>query len=705
MFDHDEAALSEYAAACKTAKEQLRMVWADLELGEDAIRAELDRIVSRAHEVWSDAVTGAKERQREFGLLTEAALRESRSIQEELGQNRRQSAVGAGGEEGNMMMSSHARLERATREVEYWRSRKAERIKLMDKVQAEMNRLQGLLGQQPNSSLAGVIDINDATLEMMREEVERLKGAQVERTDRLAEKIRELQELCAVMSEDHSVLLRDVSPAVAAFRHEALAEEVSRIQSGKAEMDLSDDTFASLQKKHAEMEAIKAEREGKIEEAEHQLRELWSEMQVMESDVDRDIITQLLCSGDRLQPTTMEKCHAELERLEVIKARKTCHTIRMKNEELLKLAAEAHMEEPGLSSLVAAVAEGPCQGEPMVYVRKVAETLARVNQKLECVRADAQKRSCILDKIDEIGGSIDEVAWLKDYEQDSNRFKGRDSTRNLQRSIKAEKVRAHLPALLDSTIQALVDWEDREGEEFMYDEMCYKDHLLQLKKETEQALAAKGGPRGTGGSTRISTASSTPVAPGRRLQTGRPSTTAAGRTANRGATKTSEAVPASLQRSTGRGGANSTSTSPWSTPKKAAPPRGTPAATPPQQSANSATKSRSRMGAAVDVTPAPHAEQQAPPSPLIVSTSVIKELGELNGNSPRAPTPQSGSKSQKPKWEEGSNDVENCEPAQHPVPSPQQAARKALQTAANKPSRLPGPKSMLRPPSSRRMQT
>jgi hypothetical protein len=61
-----------------------------------------------------------------------------------------------------------------------------------------------------------------------------------------------------------------------------------------------------------------------------------------------------------------------------------------------------------------------------------------------------------------------------------------------------------------------------------------------------------------------------------------------------------------------------------STPKKAAPPRGTPAATPPQQSANSATKSRSRMGAAVDVTPAPHAEQQAPPSPLIVSTSVIK---------------------------------------------------------------------------------
>jgi DNA anti-recombination protein RmuC len=117
-----------------------------------------------------------------------------------------------------MMMSSHARLERATREVEYWRSRKAERIKLMDKVQAEMNRLQGLLGQQPNSSLAGVIDINDATLEMMREEVERLKGAQVERTGRLAEKIRELQELCAVMSEDHSVLLRDVSPAVAAFR-------------------------------------------------------------------------------------------------------------------------------------------------------------------------------------------------------------------------------------------------------------------------------------------------------------------------------------------------------------------------------------------------------------------------------------------------------------------------------------------------------
>lgn len=95
MFEQDEAALSEYAAACKTAKEQLRVVWADLELGEDAVRVELDRIVSRAHEVWSEAVTVAKEKQREYGLQIEAAVRESRSIQEELGQShRRASGIG-----------------------------------------------------------------------------------------------------------------------------------------------------------------------------------------------------------------------------------------------------------------------------------------------------------------------------------------------------------------------------------------------------------------------------------------------------------------------------------------------------------------------------------------------------------------------------------------------------------------------------------
>jgi len=696
MFEQDEAALSEYAAACKTAKEQLRVVWADLELGEDAVRVELDRIVSRAHEVWSEAVTVAKEKQREYGLQIEAAVRESRSIQEELGQShRRASGIGGMGEEGSAMMTTHARLERAKRELDHWRTRKADRIQLLERLQADITRMQGLLGQTPDISVSGVLDINDEAREMLRTEIERLKEQQVERTNRLAEGVLSLQALCSIVGEEPTSRAEDVCPALATFRPDAVAEEIARIHNGTAALDLSDAMFAELQKKQAEMEAIKVDRERKVEEAEHLLADLWAELQVMESDVDRTILAEVLASDIRLQPAAMEKCQMELERLEVIKARKTCHTIRLKNDELLKVVSEAHMEDPGLTQMVQAVSDGPGEGEPMAFVRKVAETLARVQQMLDSVRAAALKRRCILDKIDEIGGSISEVGWLKEYEQDSNRFKGRDSTRNLQRSIKAERVRAQLPALLEGTIQALVDWEDREGEDFLYDGVCYKDHLVQLKEETEQSLMSKS-TRGHGASGSRAVGGAPVAAAGRRLPAGRPSTAGARPASGHGKNNARMDAPASLQRSTGRPAA-SPAASPWSTPKKAAPkalPANAKAAEP------LAPKSHTRQAAAVESTPSPAPAKRHARSPLSVNTSAFKELSEVDVNSPRATTPQSGGSKHKAKFDTASNDLENCEPPQKHGASPLQQPPGEQQPS--KPSRLPAPKSMLRPPSSKR---
>lgn len=78
------------------------------------------------------------------------------------------------------MMTTHARLERAKRELDHWRTRKADRIQLLERLQADITRMQGLLGQTPDISVSGVLDINDEAREMLRTEIERLKEQQVQ---------------------------------------------------------------------------------------------------------------------------------------------------------------------------------------------------------------------------------------------------------------------------------------------------------------------------------------------------------------------------------------------------------------------------------------------------------------------------------------------------------------------------------------------
>lgn len=74
----------------------------------------------------------------------------------------------------------------------------------------------------------------------------------------------------------------------------------------------------------------------------------------------------------KLGALSAPQCHKEFERLEVKKASKTCHTIRVKYDDYLKLVAEAHLEDQGVGALVQALQGGPGKDGPMAYVQKVS---------------------------------------------------------------------------------------------------------------------------------------------------------------------------------------------------------------------------------------------------------------------------------------------------------------------------------------------
>lgn len=90
--------------------------------------------------------------------------------------------------------------------------------------------------------------------------------------------------------------------------------------------------------------------------------------------------------------------------------------------------------------------------------------------------------------IGEFENGKEEVMWLKEYEADENRYKGRDSNRyytinqkkfkiqfliflnrKLQRSIKASRVRDKMPNLIERIKNSIKEWEGKEKQSFLYD--------------------------------------------------------------------------------------------------------------------------------------------------------------------------------------------------------------------------------------------
>jgi len=74
-------------------------------------------------------------------------------------------------------MTTHTRLARARREIEFWRSRKAERTEVVRQAQGQISRLRELIGK-PRGTDPPLADISDACLEAMQAETEALRREQ-----------------------------------------------------------------------------------------------------------------------------------------------------------------------------------------------------------------------------------------------------------------------------------------------------------------------------------------------------------------------------------------------------------------------------------------------------------------------------------------------------------------------------------------------
>lgn len=49
--------------------------------------------------------------------------------------------------------------------------------------------------------------------------------------------------------------------------------------------------------------------------------------------------------------------------------------------------------------------------------------------------------------------------WLREYEQDGDRYKGRDSTKKLNRALRAQRMRDKLPDMIRNLRKTISQWE------------------------------------------------------------------------------------------------------------------------------------------------------------------------------------------------------------------------------------------------------
>ena len=147
--------------------------------------------------------------------------------------------------------------------------------------------------------------------------------------------------------------------------------------------------------------------------------------------------------------------------------------------ELQELCIETHLPMPDLSPLLGddfEVTEAYKVSEGTVG--QIADVLAKIVRMVAEVQEIVHRRAETVDMILDFEATRREIEWLASYEADSNRYKGRDCNRKLQRAIRAGRLREKLPEKVEDLRDAILCWEQEEGHPFVFDDVNYRIDLL-----------------------------------------------------------------------------------------------------------------------------------------------------------------------------------------------------------------------------------
>lgn len=495
LMDRLRVHAEQYASASKTSYMAMQEVFDDLEVEDQEQRVELESVMTKSLGIWSAAVGELKGRQAAVREHIQNLLSTIMTIKTELGADNPAADADLQRLQGNR--SAHRTLRAWEVDVlskaNYWETAKQQRLAEHEDLQARIKLLRQLCGMPTLPPPIEKPDISRSNMEFLKLELERLAAEKERREDLIRRQLDDLGALCADLGEEVKAAVMEVHPnLVYIWDAEAarVLRDVYRLGSSYSStvggmVDLGDTTISRLGSKILVMKDLKASRGAHASELLSVLNSLWDATDV--PDHERSHFLRMMSGPLRLHGASLEKCMAEVRRLEDMRYQQMVDLVLAKGAELTALCKDSHVAEPaGLQEALTAIHSN--DRNPGA----AAELLAKLLQMLAEVQVLTAKRATIIAAINSVEAARQEEEWLAAFESDEQRYKGRDANKKLQRAIKAGKLRDKLPAMVQELRDLLAEWKDCEGEPFLFDGRDYEFEVLDgLAAAVEEAAAAR----------------------------------------------------------------------------------------------------------------------------------------------------------------------------------------------------------------------
>ncbi|GLI66004.1 hypothetical protein VaNZ11_009615 [Volvox africanus] len=493
-----EAHLEAYSSHFRVCIGKLRSIWRQVGNDPDECCSQVLAAAEQALAAWTQAVERAEVEKHSIKALIQQHSSEIATIKSELDDGvdsqSMEAEFGNGGSgEGEATLLKTLDILKGT--LQFWRVKRASRVQAYEalmEVHVSLKRQLGLRHKPVEDA-----DITTGALEYLQMENGKLIEEKTRRVVRAEEQLDKLRAICRELGEDCAAAAAEVHPALSSLSAEKESAEVlgcvyklvgspSKVTAG-GDLDLSDVMFEKLAFKITDMQRLKSDREAQSRDVLEMLGSLWDALSIPEDAPERSMVAKMLSPDrpQRLHKRTLDKCLSEVNRLEGCKAQAMRDLALAKARELEQLCISTRISPPHTGPLLAEL-DKPGQMTHVLskLVRLVAE-----------VQALAAKRAPILVQAQELLAAQADSAWLRSYNQNENRYKGRDASRNMQRAIKASKLRERLGPMMESLLAALADWEIEEGGPFLYDEQVLQETQLRAVEAELEQLALEKAPK------------------------------------------------------------------------------------------------------------------------------------------------------------------------------------------------------------------
>ncbi|GLC34110.1 hypothetical protein PLESTM_000154200 [Pleodorina starrii] len=498
--DANEAAETHLEAYCshfRVCIGKLRSIWRQVGNESDECRSQILLAADQALASWTHAVERAEAERQIIKTLIQQHSSEIASIKAELddGGDSQSTEPDFSSSEGEATLLRTLDALKGT--LQFWRVKRASRMQAYEalmEVHVSLKRQLGLRHKPVDD-----VDISTGALEYLQMENGKLMEEKGRRVSRAEDELDKLRAVCRELGEDCAAAAAEVHPALSSLSAEKESAEVlgtvyklvgspSHLTlSAGGDLDLSDAMFDRLAVKIADMQRLKVEREAQSRDVLEMLGSLWDALSIPEDAPERSMVAKMLSCDrpQRLHKRTLDKCLAEVNRLEGCKAQAMRDLALAKARELEQLCISTRISPPHTGPLLAELDK---PGQMTLVLSKLVRLVAEV-------QALAAKRAPILAQVSDLLAAQADSAWLRSYNQNENRYKGRDASRNMQRAIKAAKLRERLAPMMESLLTALAEWELEEGGPFLYDEQVMQETQLRVVEAELEQLAQEKAPK------------------------------------------------------------------------------------------------------------------------------------------------------------------------------------------------------------------